>query len=294
MNFDRVFESMQEAQATANIEEEYTSDCIKEIISDESVEDNNLYVNDEECMDNWDIGQVAWARMGNYPFWPCIVTNDPVLQIHSRIKTKGFIRFMEIHVHFFGDNGRHNWISACPTSVLNFTTLGDFRTLAKTLTAEHKKRDPKYASAFIVKPGLKEKWNEAVYEATHANSLSIEKRSTFFTKAKGGKTHTVLKKLENYAENLNDSMIEASTSGVNKENIASSSSQKYTTKKLYKLRGAIKIYDNNTNVGDFKSYYHRMRDSIRDEHPNITDNEIKIYLKKVWDNASSSVKSYFP
>lgn len=37
-----------------------------------------FYLNDSqhnEC--SWDIGQLAWARMSIYPFWPCIVSEEP-------------------------------------------------------------------------------------------------------------------------------------------------------------------------------------------------------------------------
>lgn len=37
-----------------------------------------------ECQ--WVIGQLAWARVGNFPFWPCIVTLDPVSMIYHKLK----------------------------------------------------------------------------------------------------------------------------------------------------------------------------------------------------------------
>lgn len=27
--------------------------------------------------DNWQVGNLAWARIGNYPYWPCIICNSP-------------------------------------------------------------------------------------------------------------------------------------------------------------------------------------------------------------------------
>lgn len=45
----------------------------------------------------WMIGQLAWARVGNFPFWPCMVTVDPILRIHYKLKGKFF---KQIYVSF--------------------------------------------------------------------------------------------------------------------------------------------------------------------------------------------------
>lgn len=37
-----------------------------------------------EC--HWVLGQLAWARVGNFPFWPCIVTLDPISMIYHKLR----------------------------------------------------------------------------------------------------------------------------------------------------------------------------------------------------------------
>ena len=37
----------------------------------------------------YSVGQLAWARVGNAPFWPCTFTYDPDLKIHSYITRTG-------------------------------------------------------------------------------------------------------------------------------------------------------------------------------------------------------------
>jgi len=41
-----------------------------------------------EC--HWVIGQLAWARVGSFPFWPCIVTLDPILMIYQKLRGEYF------------------------------------------------------------------------------------------------------------------------------------------------------------------------------------------------------------
>lgn len=114
--------------------------------------------------------------------------------------TPKYIAIM-VHVHYFGDKGRHSWVSA--NSMMQFTSLADFLKLAESLTAETKKKDPKYAAAFIVKPGAKSKWHNAVQEATEAKPMAMEERLAIFApKAKGSRsrnarTFTVDEKIKN-------------------------------------------------------------------------------------------------
>jgi len=51
-------------------------------------------INPVEC--HWMLGQLAWARIGNYPFWPCMVTDDPISRIYHKFKGK----FLKSDVYF--------------------------------------------------------------------------------------------------------------------------------------------------------------------------------------------------
>lgn len=83
-----------------------------------------------------------------------------------------------IHVQYFGDKGRHSWVSS--NSMIPFTNLADFKKLSESITAEVKKRDAKYAAAFIVKPGIKSKWESAIEEAMEVQPMSNNDRANVF------------------------------------------------------------------------------------------------------------------
>lgn len=40
---------------------------------------------------SWVVGQLAWARVGNFPFWPCVITLDPVLKTYHKLKGESYI-----------------------------------------------------------------------------------------------------------------------------------------------------------------------------------------------------------
>lgn len=47
---------------------------------------SDLFELEAKCM--YQVGDLAWSRMGTYPFWPCIVTRDPTTGIFVKKKCK--------------------------------------------------------------------------------------------------------------------------------------------------------------------------------------------------------------
>ncbi|XP_018618030.1 histone-lysine N-methyltransferase NSD3-like isoform X2 [Scleropages formosus] len=58
------------------------------------------------CKDH-QVGDLVWAKVGTYPWWPCMVSCDPQAKIHTRINTRGH---QEYHVQFFGSVPERAWI----------------------------------------------------------------------------------------------------------------------------------------------------------------------------------------
>ncbi|XP_063065935.1 histone-lysine N-methyltransferase NSD3 isoform X3 [Engraulis encrasicolus] len=55
----------------------------------------------------YEIGDLVWAKVGTYPWWPCMVSCDPQMKVHTRINTRGH---REYHVQFFGSVAERAWI----------------------------------------------------------------------------------------------------------------------------------------------------------------------------------------
>lgn len=49
---------------------------------------NNLSVLQDEASSKWKLGDLAWARVGSHPFWPCLITRDPVCSRFIRKKSE--------------------------------------------------------------------------------------------------------------------------------------------------------------------------------------------------------------
>ena len=50
----------------------------------------------------WKVGDIVWARLEGYPWWPCLVCNHPTSKTHVRKK--------KIHVQFFDNPPSRGWI----------------------------------------------------------------------------------------------------------------------------------------------------------------------------------------
>ncbi|XP_011707268.1 PREDICTED: histone-lysine N-methyltransferase NSD2 isoform X2 [Wasmannia auropunctata] len=192
-----VDESIEEINVANNIDE--VSDSSATLTSTEEFPSSRAISPTVECQ--WKVGQLAWARVGSFPFWPCMVTVDPTSRIYYKLRVTSKSIVMMIHVHYFGDKGRRSWVSG--NCLMEFTGLDDFLKLSDSLTADAKKKDPKYAAAFIVKPGTRKKWQNAVDEITEVQSLTTDDRVAIFapkvktSKSRDSKSLTANEKNQN-------------------------------------------------------------------------------------------------
>uniref|UniRef100_A0A8C0W1I9 PWWP domain-containing protein n=1 Tax=Castor canadensis TaxID=51338 RepID=A0A8C0W1I9_CASCN len=53
------------------------------------------------------VGDLVWSKVGTYPWWPCMVSSDPQLDVHTKINTRGA---REYHVQFFSNQPERAWV----------------------------------------------------------------------------------------------------------------------------------------------------------------------------------------
>ncbi|KAF9409251.1 hypothetical protein HW555_011338 [Spodoptera exigua] len=128
---------------------------------DKSLSKSDLFDLEAKCA--YQVGDLAWARMGTYPFWPSIITRDPANGIFVKKKLFGRIERDVIHVTFFGDNGRRGWI--VDTMLRKYLGQLEFETTRENFTPEDKKKDPRLYAAFFVSEKKQALWNTSVEEA---------------------------------------------------------------------------------------------------------------------------------
>ncbi|XP_033196230.1 nuclear receptor binding SET domain protein isoform X2 [Bombus vancouverensis nearcticus] len=256
------------------------------------MEDTTPKLVDSPIQCNWILGQLAWARVGNFPFWPCVITLDPVLMVYHRLK--------------------------------------DFKKLSESITAEVKKRDAKYAAAFIVKPGIKSKWESAIEEAMEVESMSNDDRAHVF-KPKEKSIRNKSSKISEEKDKTNKRKNSSDSNGpdfkrARQDNVYEVDKEKTDGTKQKMLKyiengknhsklnsdtpplSPLSQRDSNDEIslvqkvefrteedvdGVFEVYYERNRDMLEDEYPDASEHDIRKYLKKTWDNMNSSFRKKY-
>lgn len=56
------------------------------------------------------IGDLVWSKVGTYPWWPCMVSSDPQMKVHTRINTRGngSLNFSK-STHYLGPVSKYFW-----------------------------------------------------------------------------------------------------------------------------------------------------------------------------------------
>uniref|UniRef100_S4RA71 Nuclear receptor binding SET domain protein 2 n=1 Tax=Petromyzon marinus TaxID=7757 RepID=S4RA71_PETMA len=130
--------------------------------------------------DLYSIGDVVWAKISGHPWWPCMVSCDPKLGIHMRVKVgqvKSFTR--QYHVQFFGEAAERAWV--CYRSLVMFSTREQYELLVSELA---KRTSSASERTKILKPmasRVRSQWFVGVAEAEAAAALCREERNEKFT-----------------------------------------------------------------------------------------------------------------
>nr|XP_045017406.1 histone-lysine N-methyltransferase NSD2 isoform X3 [Jaculus jaculus] len=126
----------------------------------------------------YNVGDLVWSKVSGYPWWPCMVSADPLLHNHTKLKgQKKSAR--QYHVQFFGDAPERAWIFE--KSLVAFEGEGQFEKLCQ----ESAKQAPTKAEKIkLLKPisgRLRTQWEMGIVQAEEAASMSIEERKAKFT-----------------------------------------------------------------------------------------------------------------
>ncbi|XP_040822337.1 histone-lysine N-methyltransferase NSD2 isoform X2 [Ochotona curzoniae] len=133
---------------------------------------------DRDQLLKYNVGDLVWSKVSGYPWWPCMVSADPLLHSHSKLKgQKKSTR--QYHVQFFGDAPERAWIFE--KSLVAFQGEEQFEKLCQ----ESAKQAPTKAEKMkLLKPisgKLRAQWEMGMAQAEQAAGMSVEERKAKFT-----------------------------------------------------------------------------------------------------------------
>ncbi|XP_034950762.1 histone-lysine N-methyltransferase NSD2 isoform X2 [Chelonus insularis] len=269
----------------------------------------------EAC--RWKVGELGWAQISTFPYWPCIVTLDPEGNKHTKWRSFGKSTANMVHVQYFGDKGRHNWISE--GSMMLFTSLADFNKMANEWLSQPeflKKKEPKKTAGFTVKQCYQKKWNIAVQEAEELIPLNLADRIKAIQPKKKRRrseiSHDSMKdvvKRTKLSEPLKNGLKKRRESDKNHDEddsksvisldgdapLTPPSSHKDSSDESIIVKKVMKKMKQPEPLPSFDLYYQRNKQAVANISPDSTEDDIKIYLKKSWENMREQARrKYIP
>ncbi|KAH8337236.1 hypothetical protein KR059_003790, partial [Drosophila kikkawai] len=128
----------------------------------------------------YQVGDLFWGKIFTYCFWPCMVCPDPLDQIVGNVQSHpqrasvdNTSMPIQVHVRFFADNGRRNWIK--PENLLPFAGLKAFEEQREEVLVRHGPRSAKYRQMVPKKTKIAI-WHQAIDEAQIVTQLPYAER----------------------------------------------------------------------------------------------------------------------
>ncbi|KAK0080937.1 hypothetical protein PV325_013077 [Microctonus aethiopoides] len=258
----------------------------------------------EKCQ--WKVGQLGWAQVSTFPYWPCIITLDPTINQHTKLQIIGKGTVNMIHVQYFGDNGRHNWVSEM--SLIKFVGIVDFKKQAtewNNMPPGVKKKESKKTAGYSMKAWTNKKWITAVDEAEELlPMIENERLKVLQPKRKRRKqsklNEPVSKKAKldvekNDKKNIDDDVKSIISLDGDIPPTPPSSHKDSSDESVIIHKIKIKRKKKPEKPPSFDLYYERTKEAVANISPDSTPEDIRTYLVKSWENMSERARrKYIP
>ncbi|XP_037386616.1 histone-lysine N-methyltransferase NSD2 isoform X4 [Talpa occidentalis] len=133
---------------------------------------------DRDPLLRYAVGDLVWSKVSGYPWWPCMVSADPLLRCHTKLKgQKKSAR--QYHVQFFGDAPERAWIFE--KSLVAFEGEGQFERLCQESAKQAPTKAEKVKLLKPISGKLRAQWDMGIVQAAAAAGMSVEERKAKFT-----------------------------------------------------------------------------------------------------------------
>uniref|UniRef100_A0A8C2KXQ4 Nuclear receptor binding SET domain protein 2 n=1 Tax=Cyprinus carpio TaxID=7962 RepID=A0A8C2KXQ4_CYPCA len=149
------------------------SDCEVNDVT-QGVDDVEVSGTETQPRVQFSVGDVIWAKVSGYPWWPCIITTDPEINMHFR--SKGKVRTgLLYHVQYFGNAPERGYVFE--KSMVTFSGKHQYQSLSRSNKLPIDISGRKQA----IPRKFREQWETGVSQATEALGLLIEERLDKFS-----------------------------------------------------------------------------------------------------------------
>ncbi|XP_067838945.1 histone-lysine N-methyltransferase NSD2 isoform X1 [Heptranchias perlo] len=139
---------------------------------------------DEETKDKdvpvkYDVGDMVWSKVSGYPWWACMVSSDPLMSTHTKVKGLNRAICRQYHVQFFGEAPERAWIFE--KSMIPFEGAHQYDELVQE-SAKH--ANSKAEKTKLLKPipaKIRVQWDVGIAQAKEALAMTPDDRKAKYT-----------------------------------------------------------------------------------------------------------------
>uniref|UniRef100_A0A8D0HEH1 Histone-lysine N-methyltransferase NSD2 n=1 Tax=Sphenodon punctatus TaxID=8508 RepID=A0A8D0HEH1_SPHPU len=262
----------------------------------------------------YNIGDLVWSKVSGYPWWPCMISADPLLHCYTKLKGQKK-SFRQYHVQFFGDAPERAWIFE--KSLVSFKGEEQFEQLCQESAKQALTKAEKIKMLKPVSGKLRPQWEIGVKQAKEASSMTEEERKDKYTfiyvrdrphlnprvaKEAGVAVETLEEIEQSYrrrrtsklpaVDNSQESPetitpdMETEQAAESKRSLGSPARKKAAASTPRSRRGA--------DAGSqFLVFCQKHRDEVVAEHPDASSEEIEELLESQWNMLSEKQKARY-
>ncbi|XP_054168749.1 histone-lysine N-methyltransferase NSD2-like [Oppia nitens] len=235
------------------------------------------------------VGDLIWAKVSGYPWWPCMISLDPIYALYSKISGAGIKSGRIYHVQYFGPQALRGWTSI--GQVMPFEGRDSYLLKLETLKeSSPKAQSAKIAAKYAIKPSLKKQWDQSVDEAEEAAKMDRDSRvrSLTFDYILTSKTN-----LRRKSDGLSDGEFNLKRKKHNSspEDVYDFDDDEASVNVLQTTPGL--MWRKRVQKGDFAIYVERHYKSMETENPDANRKEIEDMLKRRWDLLGEDLRALY-
>ncbi|CAG2100211.1 unnamed protein product [Medioppia subpectinata] len=235
------------------------------------------------------VGDLIWAKVSGYPWWPCMVSLDPITALYSKVSGMSYKAGRVYHVQYFGSQALRGWTSI--GQVMPFEGKDKYSEKVELLKESSPKAQiAKVAQKYAIKATAKKQWDQSVEEAEEAAKMTREERvrSLTFEYILSSKVN-LRRKLENSFGEQNDSKRKKLSSSPEDiydfdDDDASINVSQSTPGLMWRKR---------VQKGDFAIYVERHYKTVEAENAGANRQEVEEMLQRRWDLLGEDLRALY-
>ena len=234
-------------------------------------------------------GDLVWARVSGYPWWPSMVTNDPIQSMFFKVAQAGGKKVL-YHVQFFGSVPERAWINW--KNLVKYENAEQFDKLPSAVNPKSKgkkgsKKDGR-SEKNEVPPSKKLWWEDSVKEANEAKSTDKYVRLDRYLKFK--QTDQIPEALFSPTIPL-ERITKKETARKRESSTAVAVEQKESTKVATPSK---KIKNDPDFVQEiFDLYKTKHLNRAKERFPDYDDDDLDSFLLLQWKNLDQKIKDKY-